>query len=626
MRNFRSQPRKRNKKKDSRKAKFEPQVSDMATAPKEIKKIEIPKVISVKDLAEISGLPVTQIITELMKNGVLATINETIDYETAAIIGDDLGLEISLLEQKTSGRIEKAAEEEKSKDFIPRPPVVTIMGHVDHGKTTLLDTIRSAHVADKESGGITQHISAYQVTLENLKNKSIKHRTITFIDTPGHAAFSAMRGHGASITDIVVLIVAANDGVKPQTEEVIKQAKENNVPVIVAINKVDLPDADVMRVKQQLAEHDLLTEEWGGKTICVEISAKTGQNVEGLLEMILLQADIMNLTANPKSGAIGIVIESHIQKGAGAMALALIENGTLRKGDAVSIGSSFGRIRIMQDSSARQIEEAGPSFPVNIAGLRSLPNFGDRLVAFKDEKEAKDSAEKNRLLAGRVSIASAKKIVKNEEDKARQEIIDYNLIIKSDVDGSLGAIKKLIDEIVCEEANINIISEGVGAISESDVTLAKATNARIYGFRVKVLGAAKKIAEKEKVELKTYDVIYELIDKLKEDISAVLPPLVIEEEIGKGKILAIFRDDKKGFVTGGKVESGKITTGNEIKFLQDKNEKYRAKVSSLRREKTEVKECQAGYECGFGLPAGANVAVGDEFITFKTVFETRKIK
>ncbi|MFA4996315.1 MAG: translation initiation factor IF-2 [Patescibacteria group bacterium] len=589
------------------------------------KKIKLPSIVSVKDFAEIAGLPVTKIITELMKSGVLATINETIDFDTASIIGDDLGLEISLAEEAEEKH--KTVEEKVDKKNLElRPPVVTIMGHVDHGKTTLLDNIRKAHVAEGESGGITQHITAYQVTLEDTKNKNLKNRTITFIDTPGHAAFAAMREHGTAITDMVVLIVAATDGVMPQTAEVIEDSKVNNVPIIVAINKVDVPDADIMKTKQQLSEYELIPEEWGGKTVMVEISAKTGQGVDDLLEMILLQADLMELKADPKDEATGIVIESHMQKGAGAMALVLIENGTLKKGDPVAIGSSYGRIRILKDTLNKPIEKAGPSFPVNIAGLKSLPNFGDRLLAFRNEKMAKETAEKFRKSDVKIKVATAKRYGMEEEGEKEQKHYDFNIILKSDVHGSLEAIKKLLGEVDTQEASIKIISEGVGSISESDVTLAKATHACVIGFRVKRLDAAKKIAEKEKVSIQTFDIIYELIDKIKKDIAAILPLEIIEEEIGSGDVLGIFRDDRKGFVAGGKVEKGKIAVGDEIKIFQGKNEKYRAKIVSLRREKSEVKECESGSECGFGLPAGANVAVGDTYVAFKTIRKERVIK
>lgn len=593
------------------------------------KEVCIPPVVTVKDFAEIAGLPVTQVITVLMKSGVLATLNETIDFETAEIIGDDLG--ISVVPEEICGKLLSTKKEKKtetSKNLVTRPPVVTIMGHVDHGKTTLLDNIRTAHVAAGESGGITQHISAYQVTLDKTKNKNIKNRTITFIDTPGHAAFSAMREHGTAITDIVVLIVAAEDGVMPQTIEVIEDAKMNNVPIIVAINKVDLPDSDIMKVKQQLSEHELVPEEWGGKTTMVEISAKTGEGVDDLLEIILLQTDLMDLKADPAEKAVGVVIESHIHKGAGAMALVLVENGTLRKGDPIAIGQSFGRVRILEDFAGRAIESAGPSFPARVAGLKSVPNFGNRLIAFDSEKEARENATKSERLAPTIRIATAKRISDNEkyENSSEEYLREYKVVLKADVNGSLEAIKKLFSEIKSEEISLTLISEGVGPISESDVTLAKAIRATVIGFRVKALGAAKKIADKEEVQIKTFDVIYELVDYVKNELSLLMKPEIIEEELGRGEILAIFRDDRKGFVAGGRVESGKISNGNEIKILQNNNEKYRAKILSLRKEKNEAREVESGTECGFSLPAGANIAVGDTFVAFKTIQKARTIQ
>ena len=590
---------------------------------KEKRKVEIPDVILVKDFAEKANLPVAQVITQLMKSGVLANLNETIDFDTAAIIGDDLNLEIVKETESENVSKTKKIDLSNQKNLVSRPPVVTIMGHVDHGKTSLLDKIRETKVVESESGGITQHISAYQITLNESKNKNLKNRTITFIDTPGHAAFSAMREHGAVITDIIVLIVAANDGVMPQTIEVINKSKENNVPVIVAINKTDLPDADVMKVKQQLSEYELVPEEWGGKTVMVSVSAKTGAGIDDLLEMILLQTDLMNLVADPTSRATGTVIESYMSKGSGSMALVLIENGTLKKGDPIAIGKSYGKVRMLEDFNKKNIDEAGPSAPVRVAGLKSLPNFGDRLVAFENEKEARENAFQAESFIPKVNVATAKKIEHADDEQSAKEL---NIILKADVAGSLEAIKKSIYEINSEEIEIKIVAEGVGAVSESDVTLAEAINAVVIGFRIKVLGAAKKIADKEGIKVKTFDVIYELITDIKEELSEMLAPEVIEEEVGRGKVLAIFRDDRKGFVAGGMVESGRIAKGDEIKFLQNDNDKYRDKIQTLRKEKSEAKECESGTECGFGLTPGAKVAVGDVFIAFHTIEKKRVIQ
>jgi len=590
--------------------------------PENKKTIYVPEVITVKGFAEKAGLPVTVIISELMKSGVLATINETIDFDTASIIGDDLNLDIKPDLTETSKVTVKETNE--GKNLIPRPPVVTIMGHVDHGKTTLLDHIRKEHVAESESGGITQHISAYQLTLPETKRKDLKNKTITLIDTPGHAAFSAIRLHGAAITDIVVIIVAANDGVMPQTLEVIEQAKSQNVPIIVAINKIDLPDSDIMKVKQQLSDHGLVPEDWGGKTIMVPISAKTGQGVDDLLEMILLQADLMDLKADPDAPAVGVVIESHMEKGTGPIAIVLVENGSLHRGDPVAIGSAFGKIRILEDYIGKPVGKALPSTPVRVGGLRSMPDFGDRLLTFKSEKEARDNALKYLQVRPKVRIATAKHIAPKEGEE-EVEKISFNLLVKCDVGGSLEAVKKSIDEISSDLFEIKIIAEGVGDITESDITLAGATGAWVVGFRVKVLGAAKRIAEKDGITVRVFNVIYEIVDYLKSQISDALPPEIIEEELGEGEVLAIFVDDRKTFVAGGRVDKGKISVHDEIKFFQGKTEKYRSKITTLRREKSEVKECEVGTECGFGLAPGANIAVGDKFIAFKKISKPRVI-
>lgn len=586
------------------------------------KTLEIPEVLTVKQFAEKANLPVTAVISDLMKNGILATINQTIDFETACIVGDNLGFEIIPSQAKESIKPSKTEPSTKSLNLIPRPPVVTVMGHVDHGKTTLLDNIRKTHVASTESGGITQHISAYQVTLLQTK-KDLKNKTITFIDTPGHAAFSAIREHGTAITDIVVLIVAADDGVMPQTVEVINQAQQNNVPIIVAINKVDLPDADIMRIKQQLSEYELVPEEWGGKTVMVEISAKTGLGIDDLLEMILLQADLMDLKADPDEKAIGVVIESHMQKGAGPLAVVLIENGTLRRGDPIASGSTFGKVRFLENYKSQSVDSAGPSMPVRVSGLKALPDFGEKIIAFSSEKEAKENATKSIAAKPTIRVATAHRI-SNKEDETL-EFKELNLVLKCDVTGSLEAVKGSLAELNTSEYGVKVVAEGVGSISESDITLAKATGAEVVGFRINVLGSAKKIAEKEGVKLKTFQVIYELVDFVRDEISNILPPLIIEEELAKGKVLAIFRDDRKGFVAGGMMESGHAAVKDEIKFFQGENEKYRATIQSLRREKSEVKEIESGTEFGFGLPIHANVAVGDTFVVFKTKEQKRTL-
>lgn len=577
------------------------------------KKISIPEVIRVKDFAEIAQLPVTEVISELIKNGVLANLNENIDFDTAVIIGEDLGIEVTKGEEtdlQSNGT--NKTEKLNSKNLCTRPPVVTIMGHVDHGKTTLLDKIREAHVAEGESGGITQHISAYNIEIPDPENKK-KTRPITFVDTPGHSAFSAMRSHGASIADIVVLIVAANDGVMPQTIEVIKQSMSQNIPIIVAINKVEMPDADVMKVRQQLSEYEIIGEDWGGKSTIVEISAKNGQGIDQLLEMIILQSDLLELVADPDVPATGIIIESHMHKGAGALAVILVENGTLHIGDPITVGPVYGKVRILEDFQQRAIQSAGPSMPVRVAGFKSLPKFGERLVAFESEKEAKESAKKYLERSSIRKFAAAKTI---HSDNQGAKIL--NIIIKADVNGSLEAIKKSLSEIKHPDIKIKYISEGVGAISESDASMALATGAIIMGFRVAILLPAKKIIEKEKISAVSYDVIYELVDDVKKLLEEILPPIIKETETARGEILAEFRNDKKTVVIGAKITEGTLTDGNTIKIIdENNNELWRGKIESLRREKEKVTSVDAGFEAGIGLPPGAKYSVGDKVVAIK---------
>ncbi len=586
-----------------------------------IESIKIPNVITVKELSEKTKIPAVRIISELMKNGVLAAINESIDYETATLVCDFLGVQCEL-DSQDKKRDNVALSETDSNKLKSRPPVVTIMGHVDHGKTTLLDKIRTTSVVDSESGGITQHISAYQVLINGDTNNK---KTITFIDTPGHAAFSALRSHGTLITDIVVLIVAANDGVMPQTIEVIEQCQKNNVPMIVAINKVDLPDADPMKVKTQLADYNLVSEDWGGKTLMVEISAKSGLGIDKLLETIILESEILDLKADPEQKAFGVVIESHMHKGAGPLALVLIENGTLKKGDAVQIGKTWGKVRILENYLGQPIESAQPSCPARIAGLRDIPAFGDHLVSFNDEKEAKDAAQKYQQ-GSSVRIATAKKLSKdNDELENSSSDLEYRLVIKADVQGSAEAINKLLQEIDSLELKIKVVGEGVGGVSESDVTLAKAAKAKIFAFRVPVLASSRKIAEKENIEVKKYDVIYELIDQIKSDLTAMLPQQFMDKIKSKGKVLAIFRNDKKAVVIGSILEEGNISKNDKIRFLSQGEVVSEGEVTSLRREKNEVSEVNSGVEFGICLGPLKDIAVNYNLETYQKEKIIRKI-
>lgn len=614
----RFQKRKLSKKEASAIKKQEGQVSrfsDTQTtvkAPKKVKKqIEVPAVVSVKDLSDIMALPVTSIISALMKNGVLANINENIDFLTAQIIGDDLGFEIvEKKEEKTN--IAQQKIEVTGKKLTTRPPVVAIMGHVDHGKTSLLDKIRRANVVAGESGGITQHISAFQVEVTLKKNEK---RQITFIDTPGHAAFTTMRSHGTAITDMVVLIVAADDGVMPQTVEVIEQAKSNNVPIIVAVNKVDKPGADINKVKQQLVEHGLTSEEWGGETIVVEVSAKTGQGIDKLLESIALFADLKNYQADETEQATGVVIESHMHKGSGPLAILLVENGTLRKGQSVVVGKYWGKVRILTDTLDRPIAEAKPSTSVRMAGLNGLPTFGDRLLVVKSEKEAKDQAEKYREQAAS-DFVSAKKIVSSESE-GNVKVYEFNLVVKADVKGSLEAIKQTLNAISHPELKLQIVHEGIGAVSESDVNMASTSKALLLAFRVSVMGAAKRLAELEKVMIKSYDVIYDLIDDVKARMSEILPPERRIVETGKLKVLATFRFDRKITIFGGMIESGELKRNDLIKIMRGEKEVYSGKIETLRSGKDEVVEAKSGSETGVSVAGMIDVLKDDELIAYR---------
>ncbi|OQB05722.1 MAG: Translation initiation factor IF-2 [bacterium ADurb.Bin212] len=597
--------------------------------PKDVSKIadsvSIPPVITVKDLSDKTNVPAVKIISELMKNGVLAAINESIDFDTAAIVCDDLGVKCEPLSETEEVVTEQNSSEVNKKNLVARPPVVTIMGHVDHGKTTLLDTIRKAHVVDSESGGITQHISAYQVSLPDPDNKNEK-RLITFIDTPGHAAFSALRSHGTLITDIVVLIVAANDGIMPQTIEVIEQCKTNKVPIIVAINKIDLPDADVMKIKKQLSDNGLMPEEWGGDTLVSEISAKSGQGVDDLLNAILVKSEMMDLKADPKQTAFGVVIESHMHKGAGPLALVLIENGTLRKGDAIQIGQTWGKVRILEDYNKMPIDEAGPSCPARIAGLRDIPTFGDHLISYPNEKEAKIASLKynqNTIL----KIATAKKLNESDQEaETENKISELNIIIKADVKGSLEAVKKLVSEIDTLELKLKVVGDGIGSVSESDVTLAKATKSYIYAFRVPVLISSEKVAEKEGVSIKKFQVIYEMIDDIKRELTNILPTIYSDEILAKGKVLAMFRNDKKAMVVGAILSEGRAKPAESVRFMAEDGSIVQSSIVSLRREKNQTDEINSGVEFGMSLDPGTAVKEGNTFEVFKKVKIDRKIE
>ena len=563
----------------------------------ENKVVEAPSVLSVREFAELLKVPVTEIIGALVKNGVMATINESIDYDTMSIIADGLGFSLT----------EKAEEEIKletkntKKHLTTRPPVVTVMGHVDHGKTMLLDAIRHTDVISTESGGITQHIGAYQVTVK----RENKERTLTFLDTPGHEAFSAMRAHGANITDVVVLVVAANDGVKPQTIEAINHAKAASVPVVVAINKIDLPDSDIDRVKRQLADNGLLSEEWGGDVPMVPVSAKNKENIDEIIDMILLVADLKELKADATLPATGVVIESHMQAGRGPIATILIQEGTLHAHDVVVIGSTYGKVRIMENYLGKKISEATPSMPVRIAGLQEVPNFGDRVLAVADEKEAKELTKVKSIKRKVLSIGELSRDIKAGKIK------ELKLILKADVAGSLEAIKKSLNEISNEEVKINVLHEGVGDITESDVNMALASEALVIGFRVKASSDVMNLARRENVKISIYDIIYQLLDDLTAALSGLLEPEIVETEIGRMKILAIFKVHRNEKIVGGKVTSGKIENNCEVKIVRDKETIGEGKIVSLQQNMKDAREVLENFECGLKVETEIKLAEED---------------
>ena len=577
------------------------------TGPKVLVKVKLPSFIKVRDFAALLKLPVVDVIKELIKNGIMATINEEVDFDTASIVAGDLGFEVETqtdTEHKEFGLgfLQEVLAAEKEEDLRPRPPIVAIMGHVDHGKTTLLDTIRKTNVVGGESGGITQHIGAYTVK----KNGKM----VTFLDTPGHEAFSEMRARGANVTDIIVLVIAADDGVRPQTLEVINRAKFTDTPMIVAINKVDKPEANVMRAKQELAGHGVLTEEWGGKVIAVEISAKQNIGIENLLEMILLTAEIENFRANPHGKTVGTIVESRVMHGKGSTATVIVQNGTLKSGDIVVAGGAFGRVRSLEDEHGRKLKDVGPSQPAQISGFSDLPEAGDILQTVATLDEARAIA----LVAQRKShshkLSGKQAIVGDTKNKT------LNLILKADVAGSLEAIKQSIAKLKNDEVKINILSEGVAEVNESDVLLADNSKATILAFRSKVNPKAINLAKQKKVTVDSYDVIYELLEDVTTAVIKMFTPELEKIAHGLGTLLAIFRTEKGQMIIGGKVDNGDIKKQSKIAILRDGAEIGRAEILELQHNKVASKAVVAGDEFGMKLKTPVKMLVGDRLESF----------
>jgi len=579
----------------------------------QVREVAIPETITVSELAQRMAVKATEVIKQLMQLGQMVTINQVLDQETAAIVVEEMGHKPKLqsaddLEQALLAEATTPLADEK-----PRPPVVTVMGHVDHGKTSLLDYIRRTKVAAREAGGITQHIGAYRVKTD--------HGTVTFLDTPGHAAFTAMRARGAQATDIVILVVAADDGVMPQTKEAIEHARAAKVPLVVAINKIDKPEADPDRVKNELAALEVVPEEWGGDTQFVPVSAKTGQGIDELLEAILLQAELLELTAPTKGSARGVVLESRLDRGRGPVADILVQAGTLKRGDAVLCGEQYGRIRAMFDENGRQIKEAGPSTPVEILGLSGVPNAGDDLIAVKDEKIAKQIADL-RAEKSRSKKLAAQQAAKLDEVFSRMEegeVVDLNIIIKADVQGSLEALRDSLTKLSTEKVRVSVISGGVGGINEGDVNLAMASNAIIVGFNVRADAGARKLAEEKGVELRYYSVIYDVIDDVKKSIRGMLAPEMKERIVGIAEVRQVFRHPKFGQIAGCMVKEGVVRRNLPIRVLRDNVVIFEGQLESLRRFKEDVAEVKAGMECGIGVKNYNDVREGDQIEVFERV-------
>ncbi|HHH36605.1 MAG TPA: translation initiation factor IF-2 [Gammaproteobacteria bacterium] len=583
-----------------------------------VREVAIPETITVAELAQKMSVKAAEVIKTLMKLGSMVTINQVLDQETAAIVVEEMGHKAKLLQENA---IEEAViqEAEAVGEAEPRPPVVTIMGHVDHGKTSLLDYIRRTKVAAGEAGGITQHIGAYHVQTDR--------GVITFLDTPGHAAFTAMRARGAEVTDIVVLIVAADDGVKPQTLEAIQHARAAEVPIIVAVNKIDKPEADPERVKQELAQHEVIPEEWGGDTMFVNVSAKTGQGVDDVLEAILLQAEVMELKAVREGPARGTVIESTLDKGRGPVATVLVQSGTLHKGDILLAGKEYGRVRAMFDETGKAVEEAGPSMPVVVLGLSGTPNAGDDMVVVPDERKAREVALFRQGKYREIQLAN-RKAAKLEEVFSQMEkdkVNVLNILLKADVQGSLEALKEALTKLSTDEVKVKVIAEGVGGITESDINLALASNAVVIGFNVRADSVARRTAEEHGVELNYYSVIYDVIDDVKKALSGMLAPEIKEEIIGLAEVRDTFSSPKFGTIAGCLVVEGVVRRNNPIRVLRDNVVIYEGELESLRRYKEDVNEVKAGTECGIGVRNYNDVKVGDQIEVYERVEVKREL-
>ncbi|HHD2601787.1 TPA: translation initiation factor IF-2 [Clostridium perfringens] len=571
----------------------------------DVEVIEIGKTITVKELAEKLNKPVNDVIKTLIFTGVMAAINQEIDFETAEKVAEKY--EVAVYEKEEENTLEEFEEETdvEEENLAKRPPIITVMGHVDHGKTSLLDAIRKSKVTSTEAGGITQHIGAYTVEVNG--------ETLTFLDTPGHEAFTAMRARGAQITDVVILVVAADDGIMPQTVEAINHCKAANVPMIVAINKMDREGANPDRVKQELTEHGLVVEDWGGDIIAVTVSAKTRENIDTLLEMVLLTSEMQELKADAGRKAKGTVVEAKLDKGRGAVATLLVQNGTLHMGDSIIVGSTYGRIRAMFDDSGKKIKSAGPSIPVEVLGLSEVPAAGDRFTVVKDEKTARNMAEARKEKIRQESFATSHRV--SLEDLYSQikegSVKELSVIVKADVQGSVEAIKASLEKLSTDDVKVRVIHGAVGAISETDITLAAASNAIVIGFNVRPDNNAVAASERDGVEVKTYRVIYDAIEDIKSAMIGMLDPEYKEVVLGTAEIRATYKISNVGTIAGGYVLTGKLVRNADVRVIREGIVIFESKLASLKRFKDDVKEVNAGYECGFSVEKFNDIKEGD---------------
>lgn len=582
--------------------------------------LRVTEFITVSELASLMDVSATEVISACFSLGVMVTMNQRLEADTLTLVADEFGYKIEFADADLEAESEEEVQDTEE-DLLPRAPIVTVMGHVDHGKTSLLDYIRKTNVIAGESGGITQHIGAYNVKLEGGQR-------ITFLDTPGHEAFTAMRARGAQVTDIVIIVVAADDDVMPQTKEAIAHAQAAGVPMIIAINKVDKPNANPDNIRQQLSGMNILVEEWGGNVQAQEISAKFGDNVDLLLEKVLLQAEMLELKANPNKHASGAIIEASLDKGRGYVSTVLVQAGTLRVGDYVVAGKNHGKIKAMLDERGRQLTEAGPSIPVTILGLDGAPTAGDKFKVYEDEREAKSIANKREQLQREQTIRTKKHLTLDELGRriALGDFKELNIILKGDVDGSVEALSDQLQRLSTAEISVNIIHKGVGQITESDVLLAAASDAIMIGFNVRAGANAKELADREEIEIRTYSIIYAAIDDVKEAMEGMLSPEIREQVIGNVEIRETFKISKVGTIAGCMVLNGKVTRNSKIRLLRDGIVKYDGELESLKRFKDDVKEVTKGYECGLNIKGYNDIEVGDILEVYEEIEVKKKLK